>query len=267
MLQQLDKDGAVDRDNGELRTEQAASIIHDVALKPVEAQWRIFLIQDVHTANASFLNKILKTLEEPPAQAILLLTALDRASVLPTIASRCQTLELRPVDNATIENALCTRWQAPADQAALLAHLANGRMGWAADQLRFPERAQQRIDTLATLWRLAAADRVERLAFSEALAANRNNRQLFSMLEIWSLWWRDVLLAQSGCLDACANIDQSEEVKRFAEIIDREPVRAYLQTLRRIEGYLHHTVNTRLALDVLTLKLPKITQAPRAPAP
>ncbi|MBK8049446.1 MAG: hypothetical protein IPK16_21425 [Anaerolineales bacterium] len=262
ILQPLDKEGAVDRANGELRAEQAATIIHDVVLKPVEGQWRIFLVQDVHTANPSFLNKILKTLEEPPPQAILVLTALDRASVLPTIVSRCQTLELRPVDTATIQHALQAQWRASADQAAVLAHLANGRLGWAVDQLRFPERGQERLQTLETLWRLMAADRIERLAFAESTAASRNSRHLFSMLETWSLWWRDVLLVQAGCADACANIDQREQLQRVAGLLDRELVRSYLLTLRRIEGYLHHTVNTRLALDVLMLKLPRFTEGP-----
>lgn len=256
VLQPTDKEGAVDRLNGELRVERAADLIREAALRPNEGRWRIFLLQDIHTANLSFANKILKTLEEPPVQSILLLTALDRSSILPTVASRCQVLELRPLDTGTVEQALGTRWQASAEQAALLARLSSGRLGWAVDQLRDPERSRQRIDQLQTLWRLMAADRIERLAFAETLAANRNSRQLFGLLEVWTGWWRDLLLAQADCPDACNNVDQDAELQRQAHLLDRTMVREFMHTLQRIEGYLHHTVNTRLALDVLVLHLP-----------
>src|SRR5688572_31588769 len=85
IVQPLDKDGAVDRADGTLRTEQAAEIIHEAALRPMEGRYKVFLIQDFHNANPTFANKLLKTLEEPPDHVLLLLTARDRESILPTI--------------------------------------------------------------------------------------------------------------------------------------------------------------------------------------
>jgi DNA polymerase-3 subunit delta' len=257
LVQPRDKEGAADRANGTLKVEQAAELIHEAALRPVEARYKVFLIQDAHTANDSFANKLLKTLEEPPPTVILLLTALDRASVLPTIVSRCQVLELRPLAVETIRQALSDRWQAPAEQAELFARLANGRLGWAVAQLADQAGADRRQQQLAQLWRLAAAGAVERLDFAEQLATGRNNQQLFALLALWGTWWRDLLLAQTGCADACCNVDQQAEIERQAALFSSADVRAYLHTLRRIDGYLHHTVNTRLALDVLLLRMPQ----------
>ena len=258
LLQPLDTQGAVDRLNGALRSEQAAELVREVALTPVEGRWRVFLLQDMQAANATFANKILKTLEEPPDQTVLLLTAVDRSAVLPTIVSRCQLLELRPLDPPTVAAALQSGWQTPPAQAELLARLASGRLGWAVDQVLYPDRWQQRQEQLAALWRLAAADRVERLAFAATLAANRSNRQLFGLLAVWTTWWRDVLLVQAGCADACSNVDLLETIRRYAQAVEEATVRSFLLTLRQIEGYLHHTVNTRLALDVLLLQLPVV---------
>jgi DNA polymerase-3 subunit delta' len=64
------------------------------------------------------------------------------------------------------------------------------------------------------------------------------------------------MLVQAGCGDAVSNADQLTEVHRQAVAIDGRTVRAALQTLQQIDGYLHHTVNARLALEVLMLKLP-----------
>lgn len=262
LVQPIDKNGSVDRLDGLLRTEQAAEIIHEVALRPAEGRYKIFIVQDAHNANDTFANKLLKTLEEPPAHAIICLTALDRNSILPTIVSRCQLVELRPIDAPTVTQALTEHWQAEPTQAQLLARLANGRIGWAVEQLRNPAAQQTRLDQMQSLWQLLSADRIERLTFAEQLAAHRNNQQLFGLLELWTLWWRDILLAQAGCIENCCNIDQQSEIARQAEQLTSKVVQRYLYLLKRIEMYLHHTVNTRLALDVLLLQMPYLGPRP-----
>jgi DNA polymerase-3 subunit delta' len=255
----MDKDWAVDRAGGVLRGEQAAEIIHQAALRPSEARYKVFFIQDFHNANPTFANKLLKTLEEPPDHVLLLLSARDRESLLPTIVSRCQVIELRPLTVAEVENALVQKWKASAEQATLLARLAKGCLGWAVQQLADREGASRRQEQLARLRQLVQADRVERLYFVDQMATDRNNEQLFAMLELWTTWWRDVLMAQVGCPEACCNVDQQEEIARQAAGLESVTVREYLHTLHRIEGYLHHTVNTRLALDVLLLRLPQMS--------
>lgn len=258
LLQPLDRNGAVDRLNGTLRVEQAADLIRDAALRPVEGQYKVFVIQDFHQANDAFANKLLKTLEEPPASVVLCLTATDRSQVLSTIVSRCRVIELRPLATETIAEALSDHWQASPEQARVLARLANGRLGWAVEQLTQPQGQQERLSQLQTLWQLLAADRVERLALAEQLAANRNNQQLFGLLETWSSWLRDLLLVGAGCGDQCANIDQEARLIQQAGAVAMTDILNALAVLRRVEGYLHHTVNTRLALDVLLLRLPRI---------
>jgi DNA polymerase-3 subunit delta' len=104
-----------------------------------------------------------------------------------------------------------------------------------------------------------AAGPLERLEFAESLAGDRNSRQLFGLIEMWTSWWRDVLLVQVNCADACSNIDHQAELERQARLLDPERVRRFVHTLQRIERYLHHTVNTRLALDVLMLDLPTLS--------
>jgi DNA polymerase-3 subunit delta' len=225
----------------------------------MEARYKVFFIQDFHNAHPAFANKLLKTLEEPPDHVLLLLTARDRESILPTIVSRCQVLELRPLTVAEVEKALVEKWKAPAEQAALLARLAKGCLGWAVQQLADRDGLHRRQEQLAQLQQLVQASRVERLHFVDQMASDRNNEQLFAMLELWTTWWRDVLLTQVGCPEACCNVDQQAEIARQAAGLESNIVREYLHTLHRIEGYLHHTVNTRMALDVLLLRLPQIS--------
>ena len=257
LIQPTDREGRVDRANGILRVEAAEAIVHEAMLRPVEGSYKFILIQDMHRANDSFANKLLKTLEEPPAHVVLCLTAHDRTGLLPTIVSRCQLLELRPVAADLIARTLEDRGVADASEAQLLARLSNGRLGWAIAQLEGKQSRRQREEDLRSLWRLTRASRVERLAFGQSLSGKRENERLFGLLALWTGWWRDVMLAQAGCLDSCHNIDHQAEIQRDAQACASTDVQAFLYTLSQIEGYLRHTVNTALALDVLLLQLPR----------
>ena len=261
LIQPLDKEGAVDRLDGSLRVEQAVEIVRDAALRPLVGTRRVFLIQDAQSANDNFANRLLKTLEEPPPHVVLCLTATDRSALLPTIVSRCQCLDLRPLRPSVIRAALEAEWGVAPVQADLLARLAGGRLGWAVRQLADETVLQQRMERLETLWRLAAAGRIERLAFAEQLAAARASDEIFGMLDLWTGWWRDVMLIQSGCEEACTNVDQVAQMRAHAQVVHPTEVRRYLYTLHRLATYLHHTVNTRLALDVLLLRLPTLPLA------
>ena len=256
LVQPVDKEGEVDRARGLIRVEHANELVRAVAMRPMEGRYKIFLIQDVHAANDNFANKILKTLEEPSAHVILLLTADDRVNVLPTIVSRCQVLPLRPLDLTTVRAALTSTWQLDAARADLLARLSTGRLGWAVQEADDAQFLATRTTSLERLQELTRSDRIDRLAFAEELAARRTHTALFELLELWTSWWRDVMLVQSGCADACTNVDYLDAVQAHARRFPRTEVRAYLALLQQIDGYLHHTVNPRLALDVLLLRLP-----------
>ncbi len=257
LIQPTDRDGAADRANGLLRVDAAEAIVHEAMLRPLEGKYKYIFIQDIHRANDSFANKLLKTLEEPAAHVVLCLTATDRAELLPTIVSRCQTFDLRPLPIELIEHSLEKEGRASQEEAQLLARLSNGRFGWAMAQLRDSKSWQQREDDLRSLWQLTRASQVERLAFSQTLSSNRENERLFGLLALWTGWWRDVLLTQNGCEDARNNIDHLPQLQQDAKGCSTTDVQTFLHTLGRIEGYLRHTVNTSLALDVLLLQLPR----------
>ncbi len=252
-----DKDEAIDRVNGSLKVEHADELIHDASLRPNMGRYKVFLIQEAQLANAAFLNKILKTVEEPPDRTIICITATDRSQVLLTIVSRCEVMELRPIAAETIRQALIADYDADLERAELLARLARGRFGWAVRQLEDKNSDQLRLEQISQLHQLVVGSRVDRLRFSEQTSAQRNSERLFGMLEMWAIWWRDVLLVQNDCADAISNLDQLQAVERYASQMESTSVRHHLDTLKRIEQYLHHTVNTRLALDALLLDMPR----------
>src|SRR5690606_29191135 len=125
----------LDAGSGALRIEEIRTLTQRLALKPFEARYRVAILRDFDHAAPRAQDAILKTLEEPPSYALLLLLAQSRESLLPTITSRSQVLPLRPALPAVVRDVLVDNFGAEPEQAALLARLSGGRVGWAISAL------------------------------------------------------------------------------------------------------------------------------------
>lgn len=83
----------------------------EVYLPPYESAWKVFVIQEAERMLSYSANALLKTFEEPPPKTMIILTSHSKASLLPTIASRCRTLHFHPIDPLSIENYLKANYQ------------------------------------------------------------------------------------------------------------------------------------------------------------
>src|SRR5207244_11389331 len=107
----------------------------DAQLKPIMGRMKVYVIVNAEELAEDAGNRLLKTLEEPAPFVVFLLTAIERGSVLPTIASRCQEIRLRPAPRAELTEALVASGTEPG-RAHQLAALSGGRQGWAVSAAR-----------------------------------------------------------------------------------------------------------------------------------
>ena len=109
--------------------------VHDfmqgLALKPMEAERKVYIVRGAEDLAEEGANALLKTIEEPPPAVTLLLTASSATALLPTIVSRCQVAALRPVPPAEIAAYLAESLGLEADRAETIARVSKGRPGWA----------------------------------------------------------------------------------------------------------------------------------------
>jgi DNA polymerase III subunit delta' len=249
----------VEAGHRQIRIHQIRQMEHDAGLRPYEAPVKVFILTDAHLMVVDAANALLKTLEEPPADTILVLTAADPSQVLPTIASRCQEVPLRPVPAGEIEAALRERYTGtegldPA-LAALLSRLSGGRPGWALAALADPELLAAREEEASRLESLVARSPVSRLPAAGSFADAAGAR---AALDVWLGWWRDALLVRHGCAELVTNVDRLEQLKRLAPSATE-----CWQATRRVQAareQVDANANVRLAMESLLLDLP-------APAP
>jgi DNA polymerase-3 subunit delta' len=145
-------------------------LIHEMARLPVEGRHRVAVIEGAHRMNEDAQNALLKTLEEPPAGATLILCADEPERLLPTVRSRAATLRLGPLGIRAIEGLLGERGIDP-PRAARLARLAGGRPGLALAYAAAPQAVDAREEISRTLLDLIPENRSRRLAIGRELLA------------------------------------------------------------------------------------------------
>jgi DNA polymerase-3 subunit delta' len=239
---------------GTLKVDQVRLLQHSLALAPYEARHRVALLLRFEEAHVSAANALLKTLEEPPPQVVLVLTAESAESLPSTIVSRCEVLRLRPLPLETVRAGLQERWGLLAEQAALLAHLSRGRVGYALSLHEKPASQGQRKNWLDDHWRLLAGGRIERFAYSERHWKDKEH--LRSLILTWLSLWHDVLLCASGSSAPLSNIDRDEEVEKLAQCFGLQGASHMVSALQRTLDLIDRNVNARLAMDVLLLDMP-----------
>jgi len=237
-----------------LQIDQVRALQADAALSPLEGRYRIFILREIEQATLPAANALLKTLEEPPPQVVLLLTSALRDRVLPTIVSRCQVIGLRPLPLEQVRSALEMRWGVEPERAALLARLSSGRLGWAVGAHADAGLWSARSRLLDELLSLLEEGYLGRLAYSEQLS--RHPDMLDLALGLWTIWWRDVILVQRGLPDTIVNVDRRVQLLQQAELYRPEQAEGAVMDLVQTARRLKANVNVRLALDVLALRMP-----------
>ncbi len=240
-----------------LRIDQVRELQHNLALAPYEARYRVAVLLRFEEAHASAANAMLKTLEEPPAQDVVILTANSAESLLPTIVSRCELIRLRPLPTDETSRGLVALLGIPMDKADQLAHISGGRPGYAIRLNTQPQLLEQRRAFIEELVQLLSSSRRDRLAF--AVTRLNNKDELRSELQVWSSFWRDVLIHATGVDASITNLDYSSQLKHLAAALGMDKARFYVSSIEDTLDRIDHNVNTRLAFEVLLIDFPKIS--------
>jgi len=252
VIQALDVDG-LPKEGGILKVDQVREVQRSLSLKPYQAKYRVALFLRFQEANDNAANALLKTLEEAPAHAILLLTADTPEQLLPTIVSRCEILRLRALPVSAIESDLLERG-VDEERARLLAHISGGRPGYArklVDDATVLEKREERLNDLQTL---LPAPRVEKFHYAEKLSKDKDVMR--QTILIWLSYWRDVMLRVAGAETPLVNIDRNMEIEFLAGRLNLSAARRVVGDLESALEKMDKNVNSRLLAEVLLLDWP-----------
>lgn len=269
----------------DIRICQVRRTEHVLGIAPFEGGRRVVIVDPAESLNQQSADAFLKTLEEPPNGAVIVLIASNEGALSETIRSRCRRVPLRALPATETERALVDRFGAEPGRAAALARLFGGQLGRAVEALCDADFDARRAAMLDQAEEIATAALVERFAAAERLAdayakrerpkvdaegepvvpappkdgKARSRADVFATLDLWIEWWRDVLLVASGSEATVTNGNRVPRMSESAAALGPESAAAGVQALRDARRDLEQNVNPRLAFEALMLRLPRIT--------
>ncbi|MBQ3912892.1 MAG: DNA polymerase III subunit delta' [Lachnospiraceae bacterium] len=172
-------------------------LVNDIRVLPYSGRYKIYIVDEAEKMNEPAQNALLKTLEEPPEYAVILLLAENTGKFLQTILSRCVVLDMRPVERTLIRDYLMAEKQLPDYVANLCASFSCGCIGKArriAEDEGFIEAKDRVLRLVCDL------DRMSQSEISAAIAAigDKNSAaDLSDYFDLLSMWYRDVLVYKS----------------------------------------------------------------------
>lgn len=143
--------------NGYL-VDQVRDIVADTSLAPIQAQKKVYILDRADLLGTAAANAFLKTLEEPPADVLLVLLGRTRESVLPTIVSRCQVVPFRHIPATEAAGILVQNTGASLERARIAIEACDGSITRAADFLKSNERMAFRSRVLSVMASLRLSD-------------------------------------------------------------------------------------------------------------
>ena len=225
----------------------------DVQVKPYQSPWKIYIFEDAEQLNVQSQNALLKTLEEPPAYAVFLLLSNGTDSFLPTVLSRCITLQLRQIPENVTAAYLIREKGLGEGTARLCARFSRGNIGRAlelAGSSDFSDFLKESVRLFSSLpdmdaWEIASA--AGRFGTPESV-------QVF--LELTGTWYRDVLVFKStaGRGDLVFS-DQKEEIRAAAESLSYEGMQKITEAVSLSAIRIRGNVNAVMTLESMLLHI------------
>lgn len=227
---------------------------NDIGIKPYNSQYKIYIIDDADKMTEQAQNAILKTIEEPPVYGIIILLTDNLNQLLPTILSRCVTLNLKPVRTDMIKDYLMTEYKIPDYMADLSASFCQGNVGKAIKYASSEEFLKIKEEVLHLL------RYIEEMEFYEIIDAIKsisvNKLEINDYLDLIMLWYRDILMFK---VTKNPNLllfkEEYKYISNQASMRDYEGIENIINAIDKAKIRLKANVNFDIAIELMLLTL------------
>ena len=215
---------------------------------------RVVIISDAKAMNPAAGNALLKVLEEPPVNTLMILVAAHAADLLPTIVSRCQNIRFNPISKSSIERMLVQEHGMDEGYAAVIADMADGSLS-KAQRLYATNWIQKRNWLINELESLPNRPLNQALSFGEQLAKNKDD--LPEALEVLKSWLRDMIVAKlhpSRMLEH----DMAPTLHQIAQKMSLNSMLSKFDTIQSTQNAIQVGTNLRLMMESMVLRLSRV---------
>ncbi|MEW6733304.1 MAG: DNA polymerase III subunit delta' [Acidobacteriota bacterium] len=237
-----------------IKIDQVREVIGEIYYRPFEGQQRIYIFESAERLREQAANALLKTLEEPPATAMIILITASPEALLPTIRSRAPQLRFAPLTRAAMESFLSANYPRPTADIQLLVRLANGSIGRAIG-IDLSQYREQRKECLELLDLLVRQRHQLRLLKAAEYFGRKERPEFEARLELLLVLLRDLLCCRLELPDELVNFDIAARLKELAQVSDFRFIADLTEQLTTLQRELVRNLNRQLALEAIFLNL------------
>ena len=243
------------RENASLGVEEIREkLCNTMDIKPFSSQYKIYIVPEAEKMTEAAQNALLKTIEEPPEYGVVILLTSNISALLPTIQSRCLTLEFRPLSTAVVEEFLRSHYEIPDYLAKASAVFAQGNLGKAMRYARsedFIERKDRILSLLRNIERMTVSDMMAQI---KELGTRKD--EIRDYIDLMELWYRDVLLFKATKnINAILFQEEVSHISREAMNRSYEKIELIIQGFEKAKMRLKANVSFEVAMELMLLNL------------
>ena len=226
----------------------------DIAIKPYSSPRKIYIINEGEKMTPQAQNALLKTLEEPPEYAVILILTTNVEAMLPTVLSRCVVLNMKPVSDRLVKKYLMEQLAVPDYKANISVAFARGNIG-KAKMLASSEEFEKVKDEAITL-----VKNINDMEISEIVKAIKKISEykfdVNDYLDILMAWYRDVLLFKATKdVNSLVFKEDIQQIMRMSDRSTYEGIEQIVNALQSAKKRLEANVNFDLTMELLFLAI------------
>lgn len=229
-------------------------INNDILIKPYSSEYKVYIINEAEKMTVQAQNALLKTLEEPPAYAVIILLTSNLEMMLPTILSRCVVLNMKPVPDDMVKRYLMKELQIPDYKADVCTAFARGNLGKAKALAASEEFDNIKTEAVSLLKYIRDMDITDIVSAIKKISEYKID--INDYLDILSVWYRDVLLFKAT--NDANHLIFKEEIQYIRKVADQsayEGIEIILDALEKAKARLRANVNFDLTMELLLLTI------------
>jgi len=240
-------------DKEEIGIEQIRELQRRINLRPYEGKQKVFIIQNADAMTQDAANCLLKTLEEPPADSVIILIASNPELLLPTVRSRCKQIKLDPLSPA-VRAELALKMGFSKEEALFLSKLSSSGIGEWPDikegaVFDYRNRVLEEFNSGATL------------LDEKSFLFNESRDMMKFALSILESWFRDIMVLKSGAdRSIIMNSDRAQDLEGVKDRLGFEALESALRETEDAFFCVTRNVGPKVTLNRLKMKISELTK-------
>jgi len=237
----------IESDTAQIKIEDIRFLQREANFRPYEGAMKVFIIDDAHKLNPEAANSLLKVLEEPPADSLIILISHKPQNIFKTVLSRCKVIRFSPLAISLLEDVLINKYFIDKLPAHFLSFYSEGRLGLALklkDSKIFEEK-NRIFDSFAVAGR--PLDRN---------LTGQSKEQLRGYLNLMASWFRDIYLLKAGLPEReLMHLDRKNDLLKLMREFSFKQLDSILAAISESMFYLEKNINSKLLLHNLGAQL------------